>query len=314
MRNIRWARTQGVGQLVEEHELHPVTRAATTVRKARWRRRHGVSPGEAVPVFLFGAPRSGTNMMVRGLDVSPEFEVYNDGDAPAFLRHRLRSDEVVRSLVMRSRHRFVLFKPILDAGRVVELLDELGTPRPPRALWAYRDVDGRTRSALTKFGPAALRAMQAIAAGGGSHLWQSGGLSEESLDLIRGVDWHRADPADGAAMLWLVLNRQLFERELDVREDVLPVSYDTVVRAPEATVRVICRFLGVAWDPGLAAHIDRRSLRPREPLRLHPAIRERCEALAARLDAASAAASSRWSQLGPEAEPRTGQDGPPGTQ
>ena len=114
-------------------------------------------------------------------------------------------------------------------------------------------------------------------------------------------------------MLWLVLNRQLFERELDVREDVLPVSYDTVVRAPEATVRLICRFLGVAWDPGLAAHIDRRSLRPREPLRLHPAIRERCEALAARLDAASAAASSRWSQLGPEAEPRTGQDGPPGT-
>ncbi len=298
MRNIRWARTQGVGQLVEEHELHPVTRAVTAVRKARWRRRHGVLAGRGGPVFLFGAPRSGNEHDGPGPRRLAEFEVYNDGDAPAFLRHRLRSDEVVRTLVVRSRHRFVLFKPILDADRVVELLDELGTPRPPRALWAYRDVDGRTRSALTKFGPAALRAMQAIAAGGGSHLWQSGGLSEESLDLIRGVDWDRADPADGAAMLWLVLNRQLFERGLDAREDVLPVSYDALVRAPEATVRVICRFLGVPWDPGLAAHIDRRSLRPREPLRLDPAIRERCEVLAARLDAASAAAASRWTSPG----------------
>lgn len=294
MRNIRWARTQGIPQLIEEHELHPVGRAITAVRKARWRRRHGVSRGEAIPVFLFGAPRSGTNMMVRGLDVSPEFEVYNDGDGPAFLRHRLRSDEVVHALVIQSRHRFVLFKPILDGHRAVELLDGLGTPRAPRALWAYRDVDGRTRSALTKFGPAALHAMRAIASGEGSHRWESRGLSEESLDLIRSVDWARADPADGAAVLWLVLNAQLFERGLDRREDVLPVSYDTVVRAPEATVRVICRFLGVGWDPALAAHIDRRSLRPREPLHLDPAIRERCEVLAARLDAAAATAAARW--------------------
>ena len=98
--------------------------------------------------------------------------------------------------------------------------------------------------------------MRDIAAGGGSHLWQSGGLSEESLELIRGVDWDRADPADGAAMLWLVLNRQLFERGLDRRETCCPSPTTPWSARPRTTMRVICRFLGVGWDPGLAAHID----------------------------------------------------------
>jgi hypothetical protein len=292
-RNVRWARTQGIRSLIEEHELHPIGRAMTAMRKARWRRDHGVAPGEALPVFLFGLPRSGTNMMVRGLDVSPQFEVYNDGDRPAFHRHRLGSDETVRRLVLRSRHRFVLFKPILDEHRIVGLLEGLGTPMPPKALWAYRDVDGRTRSALKKFGAAAFLALRDIAAGAGEHRWQAQGLSEESLELIRGVDWGRASAADGAAILWVVRNRQFFEFGLEARRDVLPVSYDAMVRAPERSMRAVCRFLDVRWDPGLAARIDDRSLVRREPLALDPRIRSLCEELAARLDAAAEAATAR---------------------
>jgi hypothetical protein len=293
VRNIGWARTEGIRRLIEEHELHPVGRTVTAVRKARWRAEHGVAPGEAVPVFLFGMPRSGTNMMVRGLDVSPEFEVYNDGDRPAFHHRRLHSDVVVRDLVVRSRHRFVLFKPILDDHRIVDLLDGLGTPRPPRALWAYRDVDGRARSAMKKFGPAATNALRAIAEGTGSHLWQAQGLSEKSLELIGGIDWDRASPADGAALLWYVVNRQLFELEADRRDDVLPVSYDALVRDPVASMRVMCTFLGMDWDPALAARIDARALRPSEPLPVDPRIRDLCRTLAQQLDAAAAAAADR---------------------
>jgi hypothetical protein len=292
-RNVRWARTQGIRSLIEEHELHPVGRAITATRKARWRRDHGVAPGDAIPVFLFGLPRSGTNMMVRGLDVSPQFEVYNDGDGAAFHRHRLCGDETVRRLVSESRHRFVLFKPILDGHRIVELLDDLGTARPPKALWAYRDVDGRARSALKKFGPAAFIALRDIAAGTGEQRWQAQGLSEESLDLIRGVDWQRASAADGAALLWYVHNRRFFELGLDTRRDVLPVSYDAMVRAPERSMRTVCRFLGIPWDPGLAARIDDRSLSRRERLALDPRIRSLCEDLAGQLDAATEAASAR---------------------
>lgn len=292
-RNVAWLRTQGVRQLIEEHELHPARNAVSAFRKARWRRRHGVRPGSAAPVFLFGLPRSGTNMMVRGFDVAPEFEVYNDGDRRAFHRHRLREDDIVRDLVLRSRHRYVLFKPFLDNHRILALLDELGTPVPPRILWAYRDVDGRARSALRKFGPAATNALREIAAGRGSHHWQARGLSDHSLELIRGVDWSRAGPADGAALLWYVVNRQLFELGLDRRDDVLPVSYDTMVRAPEATMRGVCRFLGLRWDPALVAEVDQRSRVPREPLPIDPRIRDLCASLASRLDEAAERAVGR---------------------
>jgi Sulfotransferase family len=286
-RNIAWLRTQGVRQLVEEHELHPVRNAVSSLRKARWRRAHHVPPGSAAPVFLFGLPRSGTNMMVRGLDTAPEFEVYNDGDRRAFRRHHLRGDEVVRDLVVRSRHRYVLFKPFLDNHRILTLLDGLDTPTPPRVLWAYRDVDGRARSALRKFGPAASNALRDIAAGRGSHHWQARGLSDESLDVIRTVDWDRAGPGDGAALLWYVVNQQLFELGLDRREDVLPVSYDAMVSDPQGTMRGVCRFLGMRWDVTLVADVDERSRVARDPLPLDPRIRELCGALAARLDEAA---------------------------
>jgi hypothetical protein len=293
VRNLQWAWTEGVQRLIEEHDLHPLRRTVTAAQKARWRRSHPVPPGTAVAVFLTGVPRSGTNMIVRALATLRDVEVHNEGDRSAFHRYRLRPDPVIRDLVVRSGHRFVLFKPLLDGHRVPDLLDGLGTAAPPKALWAYRDVDGRVRSALSKFGPAALNALREIAAGAAPNSWQAQGLSEESLELIRSVNWGRAQPADGAALMWYVKNRMFFERSLDRRPDVFLVSYDALVREPTATMQSLCRFLGVAWEPRVSSHIDCRATRSRDPVSLDPRIRARCDELTAQLDAAAAAAPER---------------------
>jgi hypothetical protein len=293
VRNLQWARAEGVRRLVEEHELHPIRRSVTAAQKARWRRSHPVAPGEAVAVFLTGVPRSGTNMIVRGLAALPEFEVHNEGDRAAFHRYRLRPNPVVRALVVRSRHRFVLFKPLLDLHRIPGLLDGLDTAAQPKAVWAYRDFDGRVRSALSKFGPTASNALRDIAHGTGSNWWQAEGLSEESLQLIRSIDWERAQPADGAALVWYVKNRLFFERGLDRRPDVLPVSYNALVREPAAIMQRICEFVGVGWDTKVSSHIDRRADRRRDRIPLHPRIRACCEVLTAQLDEATAAAAER---------------------
>jgi hypothetical protein len=216
--------------------------------------------------------------------------VHNEGDRSAFHRYRLRSNPVIRDLVVRSGHRFVLFKPLLDSHRLPDLLDGLGTAAPPKALWAYRDVDGRLRSALSKFGSAGLNALREIAAGAEPNSWQAQGLSEGSLELIRSVNWERAQPADGAALMWYVKNRTLFEKGLDRRPDVFLVSYDALVREPTATMQKLCRFLGVGWEPKVASHIDRRGTRSRDPVPLDPRIRACCEELTAQLHAAAAAA------------------------
>ena len=278
-------RTEGLARLIEEDQLNPLDRVGGWLARWRWRRTNRIDPGGALPVLLVGLQRSGTNMLVRGLERDPAFEVHGENSAAAFRRFRLRPDPVIRSLVERSRHRYVLLKPLCDSHRTADLLDGLGTSTPPRALWVYRSVDGRARSALAKFGDANLRAMRAVAAGD-RRRWEAQRLSRESLELIAGFDWDRMDPASAAALFWYVRNRLVLELGLDRRPDVLLVSYDAVVARPEPELRRVCAFLDVPWSPRLATGIAARR-RPATRLDIHPDIRTRCDQLASALDAAA---------------------------
>ena len=285
-RHVGWLRTQGLARLVEEDQLNPVHRVAMAVGRWRWRLANRSRPRGAVPVLLVGLQRSGTNMLVRGLERAPEFEVYNENNRAAFSRFRLRPDPVIRRLVDRSRHPYVLLKPLCDSHRTPELLDALGTRQPGRALWVYRSVDGRTRSALAKFGDANLRALRQIAAGGGRHRWEAQRLSQDSLDLLAGFEWSNMTAASAAAMFWVVRNRLYFELGLDRRSDVLLISYDAALRDPESEMRRICAFLGLPYHARLVAHIEPRPPATPQPLDLDPRVVAYCEELAARLDGA----------------------------
>jgi hypothetical protein len=281
-RHWRWARQDGLSTLIEEDDLKPIGRAGRAWRKWRWRRSHAVPEGTAMPVWLVGVQRSGTNMVVRGLEESPEFEVHNENDGAAFERFRLRTDPVVREIILASRHRYVLFKPLCDSHRVDELL-ALGTPTPGRAIWAYRGVDGRVRSALAKFGDTNLRVLAEIAAGAGADLWQAQRLSDENRALIASFDWTSMSPASAAALFWYIRNSLFFDLGLDRRDDVLLSSYDALVEQPEARTRALASFIGLQWHPDLAAHIDQRNITPSAPLEIDPQVRSVCDDLEARL-------------------------------
>ena len=280
-----WGRRHGFRRLIEEDQLNPLERIPLALRKRRWRAAHSVAPG-AVPVYLVGVQRSGTNMLVRGLERSPEFEVRNENDGAAFERFQLRPDPVIRELVMRSGHRYVLLKPLCDSHRVGEILDTLGTPSHGRAIWAYRNVDGRVRSALAKFGTNNLDVLREIAAGRGRDRWQARGISAENLSLIEGFDYASMTPESAAALFWYVRNSLYFDQGLDDRDDFALASYDRFLADPEANMRALCAFLDFPFDPSLSAHIERRDAPERRPLDIDPAIRQRCDELTARLDAA----------------------------
>jgi hypothetical protein len=225
-------------------------------------------------------------MVVRGLEQRPEVEVHNENDRRAFDRFRLRPDPVVRDLILASRHRYVLFKPLCDSHRIDELL-ALHTPTPGRAIWAYRAVDGRVRSALAKFGPANLEVLTEIAAGRAGHRWQAQRLSPASMDLIRTFDWPSMTPASAAAVFWLVRNSLYFELGLDRRDDVLLLSYDRLVADRETSTRHLAAFLGLEWHPALAAHVATRDGADAGPVELDPRVRRLCTELQDRLDAAA---------------------------
>jgi hypothetical protein len=280
-RHVRWAREQGLGRLIEEDQLNPMERIPLALAKRRWRRAHRVAP-HAVPVFVVGVQRSGTNMLVRGLERSPEFEVRNENDREAFERFQLRPDPVIRALVERSGHRYVLFKPLIDSHRVPQLLDELGTQSPGRAIWAYRHVDGRVRSSIAKFGDSNLQALRRIAAGD-TAIWQAGGLSTARLETIGSFDLEAMSAESGAALFWWLRNQLYFDLGLDERSDVTLAWYEATVADPEVAIGRICAFLDLPYRPGFAAHIDRRAAGRRPPLPLDPRARALCDALQDRL-------------------------------
>lgn len=299
-RHLLWARRQGVGRLIEEDQLDPRGRARAAAARRRWVRDHpGVAPN-AVPVFLLGAQRSGTNMIVRGFEATPAFDVCNENDRRAFVRFRLRPLAEIRALVESSPHRHLLCKPLAESHRARELLDELGTPSHPLVLWAFRNVDGRVRSAVAKFGPNNLLALRAIAEGGADRGWSvqgpaqevveliREGLSEDSLELVRSFDYERLDAEAGAALFWYVRNRLYFELDLHERTDVMLSSYERMVADPEATMRSLCRFLDVPYSRALVAHVERRDAPEAPRVQLPDEIRRRCDELEERLGAAAA--------------------------
>ena len=294
-RHVRWAREEGLGKVIEEDQLNVLDRAPIALRKLWWRSTHGVEAGLSVPVFLVGVQRSGTNMVVRGLERSAEVAVHNENDRRVFRRYELRDLETVRRVVHDSRARYTLFKPLCDSHRTAELLDDLGTTMPPRAIWAYRGMEGRVRSSLSKFRDHNLTVMADIAAGRALERWQAQGVRPDTMELIRSFDWSRMTPASASALFWYVRNHLLFDLALTDRSDVVVISYRDLVKDPRHAIEPVLNLLGLRYSDELIAHIDRResSGAPKPPLEIDPRIRAICSALEDRLDAVARAHHQR---------------------
>lgn len=273
-------------------EVIAYARPRVTASKWRWRRTHRVRPN-AVPVYVVGLQRSGTSMLTRGLGASPAVQVLSEGHPAAFEQFRLRPFPVIRSIVEHSGQGYVVFKPLCDSHRILELLDGMGTPSPGRAIWAYRGVDGRVRSALGQFGANNLMVLRELAAGRGEHRWQAGGLSRQNRELIESFDYTSMTPESAAALFWYVRNSLYFDLELERRPDVALSSYDALVADPVPAMTSLCHHLGLPFERALIAHISPRPAQQRPPLPLDPEIRRRCDELQARLDAAHHAQVTR---------------------
>ncbi|MDQ6877761.1 MAG: sulfotransferase [Candidatus Dormibacteraeota bacterium] len=289
-RHWRWGRAEGFGRLVEEDQLDPRARLAVASRRREWRRHNPVAPGSTTPVFLVGLQRSGTNMVARALEANPEFEVRNENDGAAFDRFRLRPLPVVRDLVMQSQQRFTVLKPLIDSHRVDELLAELGTPSPGKAVWTYRSVDGRVRSAVSKFGDQNLQVVKAIAQGRDADLWQAQRISDKSREFVRALDLDSLTQEGASAVIWYLRNTLYFETGLDARDDCMLISYDRLLDDPQREVGRICDFLGTDFRPEMITGIGRRGGPKQDELPLEPMVRARCNELERRLEEALASA------------------------
>jgi hypothetical protein len=276
----RWTRMRrdGAAPVVRQD----ASRARDALRAYSWGRAHRMAPN-AVPVFVVGIQRSGTDMVIDSLRRSPEVEVHNESArSRAFVDYQLRDDETIGRLVRASRHRAIVFKALCDSDRVLHLLEGLGVPSRGRAIWVVRSMEGRVRSTLARWPENNRRVLRRIAAGEGAACWEARGLSQESLELVRSVDYERMSQASAAALLWLVRNLLFFELGLHERPDVALVRYENVLEQPEPSIRAVAGFLDIEFSPRMAAHIAARPPATPGDLEIDPGIRERCSELEAR--------------------------------
>ena len=285
-RHAGWLRTEGAARLIEEDDLNVLDRMRRKRAKQQWAAAQG-APGEASAVFVVGLQRSGTNLVMRLLDRFPETEVHNENSRVAFDRFRLKQAEVA-SIVDRSPHRLVVFKPLMDSHAVTDLLATGDAERPARAIWVYRNPDARARSAVAKFGANNLEAVTAIARGRSPIPWQAEGLSAEAIELAASMDYEQMTPESGAILMWYLRNVIYFDQGLDLRDDILLLSYDMLVASPTEVREALLTFVGLSERTGLFADDEVRNRRPTVYDDVPADLRRLCDDLQARLDQVAA--------------------------
>jgi hypothetical protein len=225
-------------------------------------------------------------MIMEALNERADVGLYRESDSRAYSGYRLKRDDVIRDLVAHGNYRCVVFKPLCDSHRVIHLLEDLGTPSPGRAIWMYRGFEARVRSTVAIWPENNLRVVRAIAEGHGDDLWEAGGLSPASLELIKSFDYAALSRESAAALLWLVRNSLFFDLGLDRRADVLLISYERVLADPERSMRTLCEFLSLPFERRMARDIAPRPA-PRVPsFEIDARLRAQCAELEARLDEA----------------------------
>jgi hypothetical protein len=266
--------TRLVGRLRRQAHL-TAKQAAAGLRELR---EGAVSPRPVA--FVAGVQRSGTNMLMDLLDESYETDVFHERDPRAFQEYELRSWEVLRALVRRSRARLVVFKALCELQDVRRLLDAFA---PARAVWLLRRYPDVVNSHLAlwhrmpEFVGAIVRDREGAR-------WRGRGMSDATHRLVRALYHPELSNASACALFWYFRNVLFFEQGLDRDPRVLLVRYEDLVRAPAAEGQRIFDFLGVRFSPAFVRQVSGASVGRRAEPAVEAGVREQCEALTARFD------------------------------
>lgn len=276
--HLNRARQEGLRNVV----VDDVRRGRMSIRRFIWSAAHNCSPN-AIPIYVVGLQRSGTNMLFGAFANTPEAEVYNESaNSRAFFNWALRDDDVLRSLIESSRHRCIVFKPLCDSHRVVHLMEGLGVPRRGRSVWIYRDFADRVRSVFGHWPERTDSFGQRIA--NGFRGLETGGLSEERLAFATRFDPATMSRASGAALFWYLRNILFFDLELDQRPDVALISYDRFVLEPARFMTQLCDFAGLPFRRAMVHGVARRPPPTSVELDIDPRIASACDDLRKRLN------------------------------
>jgi len=277
-----------------------VNRAARYIDRAvqrGWKRcaqTFNPASGPAQPRFVFGCQRSGTTMLVRTLDRSPDLWLYNEYHRAAFDdRLRLRSFGVIDRLIERCRASQVLFKPLCDNQRADRLLEAFPAAK---AIWIYRDYRDAVNSMIRLWGDDMLELVQRVASGEScgtidpaDHLfsqtgWIGARLSEGVLEGVTSRCRPDLTRHEGAALFWYLRTQYYYGLQLHRNPQVMLVRYEDLVQRPTECFRRVYDHLELPFDEAHLRSVSPESVGKERFPAIDPKIASWCAGLLARLD------------------------------
>ena len=196
--------------------------------------------------FVFGCQRSGTKMVMRILDQSPESRIYHENHASAFSDFQLRSDATVRALLATSPAPVQVFKPICDSQDAAAILDRF---EGSRGVWIYRDPHDVARSAVEKWGAHQTEVVTAVVNGDTETWgWRTAQVPDEVRAALARVWRPDLTPHEGALLFWVLRNQFFFSQGLDRDPRVRLVRYADLVQRPADAFDGLFTHLGAAFS------------------------------------------------------------------
>lgn len=253
------------------------------MRKRVVRLLRGAKPlGWPRPVmFMGGVPRNGTNLTLEILERSVDTDVFREADRRAFQRFELRSSDVLRSLASRSTARLVVFKALLDAHRIRDLMGDFA---PAKAVWITRHYDDSVNSHLHRFPGVGKRIAAMVADRNAVKGWETAGMSDATYALLKKLHHPAMTPASAIALFWCTRSALFFDQRLDTDPRVATLQYEALVRGPDPVARRLFAFLDLPYDPFVVGRVHSESVRKHAAPEIEPAVREVCDAMLARFE------------------------------
>lgn len=247
-------------------------------------RRLTISPNAPkTTVFIAGAQRSGTTMLLDILETLPQARIYGENH-PAVTDHfRLRPYDVVARVIAQTPARAVILKPICDTQHMDRVLEALPQAR---AIWLYRHYYDTARSAVLKWGKEQRKVVRNILNNDPHDVgWRGERLPDEAIEAVRAVYYEDITREEGAMLFWYLRNQFYFSLDLVNHPRVTLIRYEDLVTDPQTHFQRVFEIAGLPFAPELVNAVFSSSVnkQPEEPL--NPAIVALCEGLYAQLNA-----------------------------
>ncbi len=222
-------------------------------------------------------------MVGRILDRMMEVDHLPETDRRAFRAVRIRGGEVRRRLIDASDAHCIVFKPIADSQRLLDLMaDHPGS----KGIWIYRHYADVANSAVQMWGDHFWQVVNGIASGTGDWGWRAERVADDCLRVVRELVKPQLTPWDASAVFWYMRNRVYFDQAFDRHPAILPLKYEVLVRQPGEEFGRVCQFLGIELQADAVGSVHSRSVGKSQCRVQDEGVIRTCDEMLTRLDAA----------------------------